>query len=123
MERSFPPVFEHGYLVSLIAVGLGPRVVVERDGQPVLDTFARLDIVPGRSQVASVALEELPYTLDFELMPSAKLNVLDSPYRLLLVDERPEEVSEMIDWGRGEVVDNFRRLGWTSGGREPPGGF
>src|SRR5439155_23428690 len=23
---------------------------------------------------------------------------------ILLVDERPEEVSEMIDWGRGEVI-------------------
>src|SRR5207244_12837393 len=23
---------------------------------------------------------------------------------VLLVDERPEEVSEMIDWGRGEVI-------------------
>src|SRR5207245_10169828 len=23
---------------------------------------------------------------------------------ILLVDERPEEVSEMVDWGRGEVV-------------------
>jgi len=28
----------------------------------------------------------------------------DAELLLLLVDERPEEVSEMVDWGRGEVI-------------------
>ena len=32
------------------------------------------------------------------------LNYPDAELLLLLVDERPEEVSEMIDWGRGEVI-------------------
>jgi len=32
------------------------------------------------------------------------LNHPDTELLILLVDERPEEVSEMIDWGRGEVV-------------------
>ena len=32
------------------------------------------------------------------------LNHPDAELLLLLVDERPEEVSEMIDWGRGEVI-------------------
>jgi transcription termination factor Rho len=32
------------------------------------------------------------------------LNHPDAILLVLLVDERPEEVSEMIDWGRGEVV-------------------
>jgi transcription termination factor Rho len=32
------------------------------------------------------------------------LNHPDATLLILLVDERPEEVSEMIDWGRGEVV-------------------
>jgi transcription termination factor Rho len=32
------------------------------------------------------------------------LNHSEATLLILLVDERPEEVSEMIDWGRGEVV-------------------
>jgi transcription termination factor Rho len=32
------------------------------------------------------------------------LNNPEAELLLLLVDERPEEVSEMIDWGRGEVI-------------------
>jgi transcription termination factor Rho len=32
------------------------------------------------------------------------LNYPDAELLLLLVDERPEEVSEMVDWGRGEVI-------------------
>ena len=32
------------------------------------------------------------------------LNHPDAILLILLVDERPEEVSEMIDWGRGEVI-------------------
>ena len=32
------------------------------------------------------------------------LNYPDAILLVLLVDERPEEVSEMIDWGRGEVI-------------------
>jgi len=32
------------------------------------------------------------------------LNHPDAVLLILLVDERPEEVSEMVDWGRGEVV-------------------
>jgi len=32
------------------------------------------------------------------------LNCPESILLILLVDERPEEVSEMIDWGRGEVI-------------------
>ena len=32
------------------------------------------------------------------------LNHADAILLILLVDERPEEVSEMIDWGRGEVI-------------------
>ena len=32
------------------------------------------------------------------------LNHPDALLLILLVDERPEEVSEMIDWGRGEVI-------------------
>jgi transcription termination factor Rho len=32
------------------------------------------------------------------------LNYPDAELILLLVDERPEEVSEMVDWGRGEVI-------------------
>ena len=32
------------------------------------------------------------------------LNFPGAELLLLLVDERPEEVSEMVDWGRGEVV-------------------
>jgi len=32
------------------------------------------------------------------------LNHPDATLLILLVDERPEEVSEMIDWGRGEVI-------------------
>ena len=32
------------------------------------------------------------------------LNHPDAILLLLLVDERPEEVSEMVDWGRGEVI-------------------
>ena len=32
------------------------------------------------------------------------LNHPDAVLLVLLVDERPEEVSEMVDWGRGEVI-------------------
>src|SRR5439155_189269 len=32
------------------------------------------------------------------------LNYAEAILLILLVDERPEEVSEMIDWGRGEVI-------------------
>ena len=32
------------------------------------------------------------------------LNHREATLLILLVDERPEEVSEMIDWGRGEVI-------------------
>jgi transcription termination factor Rho len=32
------------------------------------------------------------------------LNHPDAILLILLVDERPEEVSEMVDWGRGEVI-------------------
>jgi transcription termination factor Rho len=32
------------------------------------------------------------------------LNHPDAVLLILLVDERPEEVSEMVDWGRGEVI-------------------
>ena len=32
------------------------------------------------------------------------LNYPEAILLILLVDERPEEVSEMIDWGRGEVI-------------------
>ena len=32
------------------------------------------------------------------------LNYPEATLLILLVDERPEEVSEMIDWGRGEVI-------------------
>src|SRR5207245_9153286 len=32
------------------------------------------------------------------------LNPPDTILLILLVDERPEEVSEMVDWGRGEVI-------------------
>ena len=35
---------------------------------------------------------------------SVALNSPEAILLILLVDERPEEVSEMIDWGRGEVV-------------------
>jgi transcription termination factor Rho len=35
---------------------------------------------------------------------SVALNHPNATLLILLVDERPEEVSEMIDWGRGEVV-------------------
>jgi len=35
---------------------------------------------------------------------SVALNHPDAVLLILLVDERPEEVSEMVDWGRGEVV-------------------
>ena len=35
---------------------------------------------------------------------SVALNHPDAVLLILLVDERPEEVSEMIDWGRGEVI-------------------
>ena len=35
---------------------------------------------------------------------SIALNHPDATLLILLVDERPEEVSEMVDWGRGEVV-------------------
>ena len=32
------------------------------------------------------------------------VNYPDAELLILLVDERPEEVSEMVDWGRGEVI-------------------
>ena len=32
------------------------------------------------------------------------VNYPDAKLLILLVDERPEEVSEMVDWGRGEVI-------------------
>src|SRR5690348_3258199 len=32
------------------------------------------------------------------------LNHPDATLLVLLVDERPEEVSEMVDWGKGEVI-------------------
>jgi len=35
---------------------------------------------------------------------SVALNSPAAELLLLLVDERPEEVSEMVDWGRGEVI-------------------
>ena len=35
---------------------------------------------------------------------SVVLNHPDAVMLILLVDERPEEVSEMVDWGRGEVI-------------------
>src|SRR5207247_827419 len=35
---------------------------------------------------------------------SVALNYPAAELLLLLVDERPEEVSEMVDWGRGEVI-------------------
>jgi transcription termination factor Rho len=35
---------------------------------------------------------------------SVALNHPDAVLLILLVDERPEEVSEMVDWGRGEVI-------------------
>jgi len=35
---------------------------------------------------------------------SVALNQPTATLLILLVDERPEEVSEMIDWGRGEVI-------------------
>ena len=35
---------------------------------------------------------------------SVALNYPEATLLILLVDERPEEVSEMIDWGRGEVI-------------------
>src|SRR2546427_640795 len=35
---------------------------------------------------------------------SVALNHPEAELLLLLVDERPEEVSEMVDWGRGEVI-------------------
>src|SRR5437762_5843407 len=34
------------------------------------------------------------------------LNYAEAILLILLVDERPEEVSEMIDWGRGEVIES-----------------
>src|SRR5438445_1841748 len=35
---------------------------------------------------------------------SVAVNYPEAELLLLLVDERPEEVSEMVDWGRGEVI-------------------
>ena len=35
---------------------------------------------------------------------SVALNYPEAELLLLLVDERPEEVSELVDWGRGEVI-------------------
>ncbi len=38
------------------------------------------------------------------LAESVALNHPEAELLLLLIDERPEEVSELIDWGRGEVI-------------------
>jgi hypothetical protein len=88
VARPFPPAVVHGYLMTLTGVGLGPRLVVERAGRTVIDTYAQLDIVPGYSTDASLTIDALPYTLDFKLLPEARAEVLDSSYRLRLVDER-----------------------------------
>lgn len=88
VARSYPPILANGQLVSLNGVGLGPRVVLEQDGRTVLDTFTRLDIVPGRSTESSVTFEQLPYSLRFKLLPSTQSSALDSSYQLLVVDDR-----------------------------------
>ena len=38
------------------------------------------------------------------LAESVALNHPEAELLLLLIDERPEEVSELVDWGRGEVI-------------------
>src|SRR5574341_260571 len=55
------------------------------------------------AKLANVSIPTASRVLNGSKHPVA-LNHPDAALLLLLVDERPEGVSEMVDWGRGEVI-------------------
>jgi hypothetical protein len=99
----YPPTLVRGQLVQLSGVGLGPRLSVAYRGQPALDSFAPLDLLPGQSTHATVAIAPVPYTLDFTLLPNAG-PASATRYALKLVDPASGVIaSGTVGAGAGSV--------------------
>jgi hypothetical protein len=92
----YPPALISGSFFLVSEFGLGPRLIIEEKGQPLVDTYFKTEISPGRRSSDQIDLADFPFRITLTLVERKPIDLRKAAYQFILVGEKGEKLAEGI---------------------------
>ncbi len=90
----YPPTLVGGRLFSVCEFGLGPRLVIEENGQLLVDTYFKTDISPVRQSSDQIELANLPFQIGLTLIEKKPIDLRRAAYQVTILGEKGRKLAE-----------------------------
>lgn len=92
----YPPALAGGRYFLVSEFGLGPRLVIEKNKQPLIDTYFKTEISPGFQSADRIELATLPFQINLALIEKKPADLRKAAYQVTIVGEKGRKLAKGV---------------------------